>query len=570
MLNNESGIGQVYEILLGYFEGVTDTFIPSLSPTFIDSTSYYGSINIQLLRQEDDSIKFRINSETFIHSVSTTFTHVIYNFHQYNTLPFKVDNIKYLSNKTLEVTASFDARMFIVINPSLKLSGFREKTVDPTVAMTKVNSDQIMLEKNVFNFNGLFKDYVICFALAYSKDDLQKGVEPNSRARGGTADDLSGDYPSASGYVANYTDSTVISVGLTEAFTPGRIMTAIALSNYFDKCLDVWIEPKYNQRPSLGTISIDSDTSLTGLGIILFDIVDTRPKALISGDNAPQIDFPTVNSTNQDIYNREIVIRADGVINRYKFGDLMSDIYTDMTLSNPRVTLKAMYVPATSSEGSSIIFSYSTYTHTGVGDLGYILQTVNIPCYSLKPFYNKTVDFWKRNVNKNALTVITGIIQIIITALTGGSASAALGPNFAMSMFKLLGQAATLEATLSDYDLLPLQSSVTKGYTYKSVITVGITSNPLITTRDNNTLSSRLVFDQNMQKLLESPSSTALSYTDIKVSDFINSADYGSYGLIQGNFYPKYTDSTVYVDFLSGSKIQKMSNALKEGIRIGY
>lgn len=570
MLDYQSDIGQVYDLKLGYYEGVTDTLISKLSPRFVgvrfDATGDNTGSNIQLLIQEGDSIKFRFNSKMdFVSGFNTTFTHVVY-----NSLPFKVDNIKYVSIQTIEVTASFDARMYIATHPDMKLSGFREKTVDPTVAMTKVNSDQIMLEKNVFNFNGLFKDYVICFALAYSKDDLQKGTEPNSRARGGTADDLTGDYASATGYVANYTDSTVISVGLTESFTPGRIMTAMALSNYFDKCLDVWIEPKYNNRPSLGTISIDSDTSLTGLGIIIFDVVDTRPKALISGDNAPQIDFPTVNSTNQDIYNREIVIRADGVINRYKFGDLMSDIYTDMTLSNPRVTLKAMYVPATSSEGSSIIFSYSTYTHTGVGDLGYILQTVNIPSYSLKPFYNKTVDFWKRNVNKNALTVITGIIQIIITALTGGTASAALGPNFAMSMFKLLGQAATLEATLADYDLLPLQSSVTKGYTYKSVITVGITSNPLRTTRDNNTLSSRLVFDQNMQKLLESPSSTALSYTQnqpIAVSDFINSADYGSYGLIQGNFYPV---DTAYVDYLSGSRIQKISNALKDGVRIGY
>lgn len=548
-------MGQVVDLEIGYYPGVSNNYIPQMNPNFVVT---YSTKETQLISQEGDKVKFRVNTVNF--NIRTNyFTHIRY---VYN-MPYKISNFKFVAGNVLEIEAVFDPKMYIVSNPSKTVTGFLESTINPEYSINSITSDQLLIEKKIFDSNielGGILTWGLFVKMGYSLNDINSSKSILKNNGGGTSYDNPDSGESGLGDVGNYTDTIVLRINLSSEYTPARILTGIALSNYFDKCLDIWIQPVTSlEYKTLGSVTIDAPSDVNGIGSMIFDIIDTKPKKLMQNAETygygTTINYPSALTTIDNFYNRDIVIRSNGSTNKYNLGDLLGPI---SAMYNPSITLKSMYIPGTDSTGPSILFSYSTQSMNGF-DAGYILESVNLPCIKLTAFADKITEFWKRNEARNGLAVVTAALEIGQNLYAGGVLKQKGG---ILSAMKVVGQALGVEATLLDYKSWPLQTTTNGSYAYKPAISVSVTDNPL----KYDPTDYRIMFNQNMQRLLNSPSKTAISYSDTdnkKIRDFMIPSKYGNYGYIQGNFYVNNLGN--YPELMD-----KISDTLKEGIRIGY
>lgn len=547
-------MGHVVDLEIGYYPGVSNNYIPQMNPNFVVT---YSTKETQLISQEGDKVKFRVNTVNF--NIRTNyFTHIRY---VYN-MPYKISNFKFVAANVLEIDAVFDPKMYIVSNPNKTVTGFLESTINPEYSINSITSDQLLIEKKIFDSNielGGIPTWCLFVKMGYSLNDINSSNSILKNNGGSTTYDVPDSGEVAQGEVGNFTDTMVLRIGLSSEYTPARILTGIALSNYFDKCLDIWMQPSSLTYNDLGTITIDAPSNVNVIGSMIFSIVDTKPKKLLQKSNTygynTTINYPDSLTTINNFYNRDIVIRSNGLTNKYNLGDLLGPIATNI---KPSLNLRAMLIPGTDSSGTSILFSYTTSTMNGF-DAGYILESVDLPCIKLTAFADKITEFWKRNEARNALAVVTAALEIGQNLYTGGVLKE---KGAILSSMKVVGQALGVEATLLDYKSWPLQTTTNGSYAYKPTITVSITDNPL---RYEST-DYPVMFNQNIQRLLNSPSKTAISYSDTdnkKISDFMIPSKYGNYGYIQGNFYVNNLGN--YPELMD-----KISDTLKEGIRIGY
>lgn len=547
-------MGQVVDLEIGYYPGVSNNYIPQINPNFVVT---YSTKETQLISQEGDKVKFRVNTVNF--NIRTNyFTHIRY----VNNMPYKISNFKFVAGNVLEIEAVFDPKMYIVSNPSKTVTGFLESTINPEYSVNSITSDQLLIEKKIFDSNielGGIPTWCLFVKMGYSLNDINSSNSILKNNGGSTTYDDPDSGEVAQGEVGNFTDTMVLRIGLSSEYTPARILTGIALSNYFDKCLDIWMQPSSLTYNDLGTITIDAPSNVNGIGSMIFSIVDTKPKKLLQKSNTygynTTINYPDYLTTINNFYNRDIVIRSNGLTNKYNLGDLLGPISSNI---KPSLNLRAMLIPGTDSSGTSILFSYTTSTMNGF-DAGYILESVDLPCIKLTAFADKITEFWKRNEARNALAVVTAALEIGQNLYTGGVLKE---KGAILSSMKVVGQALGVEATLLDYKSWPLQTTTNGSYAYKPTVTVSVTDNPL---RYEST-DYPVMFNQNIQRLLNSPSKTAISYSDTdnkKISDFMIPSKYGNYGYIQGNFYVNNLGN--YPELMD-----KISDTLKEGIRIGY